>query len=291
MRDSERKMNNLIAVLQKSEQEKRPVELLELRNETGVMAKMLSEELRYNMYHGLPTMYYQPQYNKEGSCIGVEALLRWIHPTYGMIYPPLVIKLAEESGKLLELEEKIFHAVIRDSKQLLDILSPDAKISINVTGETIQLDEFSDFLEQMQKTYPEYCSHIMIEITEQAAIRLDEELTAKLTKIRKMGYGLAIDDFSMGNTSIKYLQTNIFNTIKLDGSISRSVLDNERSYGIVASITKLASDLDINVIAEFVENEKQRDILAEAECEWYQGELYGLALPLDKLEEHVSQKM
>lgn len=290
MRDSERKMNNLIAILQKSEQEKRPVELLELRNESGVMAKVLSEELRYNMHHGLPTMYYQPQYNKEGTCIGVEALLRWIHPTYGMIYPPLVIRLAEESGKLLELEEKIFHAVIRDAKQLSEILSPEAKISINVTGETIQLDEFSDFLEDMQEAYPEYCSRIMLEITEQAAIQLDDNLIAKLTKIREMGYRLAIDDFSMGNTSIKYLQTNIFNVIKLDGSISRSVLNNERSYGIVASITKLASDLDIDVIAEFVENEKQRDILDKAECKWYQGELYGLALPLDKLAENVSQK-
>lgn len=290
MRDSERKMNNLIAILQKSEQEKRPVELLELRNESGVMAKVLSEELRYNMHHGLPTMYYQPQYNKEGTCIGVEALLRWIHPTYGMIYPPLVIRLAEESGKLLELEEKIFHAVIRDAKQLSEILSPEAKISINVTGETIQLDEFSDFLEDMQEAYPEYCNRIMLEITEQAAIQLDDNLIAKLTKIREMGYRLAIDDFSMGNTSIKYLQTNIFNVIKLDGSISRSVLNNERSYGIVASITKLASDLDIDVIAEFVENEKQRDILDKAECKWYQGELYGLALPLDKLAENVSQK-
>lgn len=289
MQDSERKMNNLIAVLQKSEVEKKPVELLELRNESGVMAKVLSEELQYNLSHGLPTMYYQPQYDKAGNCIGVEALLRWIHPTYGMVYPPLVIRLAEESGKLLILEEKIFHAVIRDAKQLFEILTPDAKISINVTGETIQLDEFSDFLEQMQKTYPEYCSRFMLEITEQAAIQLDDKLIAKLMKIREMGYRLAIDDFSMGNTSIKYLQTNIFNVIKLDGSISKSVLDNERSYSIVESITKLASDFDIDVIAEFVENEKQRDILKQADCNWYQGELYGLAVPLDKLAERIAE--
>ena len=289
MRDSERKMNNLVAVLQKSEADKKPVELLELHNESGVMAKVLSEELQYNMSRGLPTMYYQPQYDKEGRCIGVEALLRWMHPTYGMIYPPLVIQLAEESGKLLVLEEKIFHAVIRDAKQLLEILEPDAKISINVTGETIQMNEFSDFLLHMHEIYPEYCNRIMLEITEQAAIKLDDKLIARLTKIRELGYGFAIDDFSMGHTSIKYLQTNIFNVIKLDGAISKSVIDNERSYGIVASITKLASDFDIAVIAEYVENEKQRDILEKADCNWYQGELYGLAVPLDKLAEQMDR--
>lgn len=289
MRDSERKIKNLVAVLQKSEQENKPVELLELQGESGIMAKMLSEELKHNMEQKLPTMYYQPQYDKEGNCIGVEALLRWIHPAYSLIYPPLVIKLAGETGKLLELEKKIFQSVIRDAEQLKEILPPNAKLSVNVTGETIQRDEFSGFLAGLKKEYPEECQHIMIEITEQEALQLDDSLIAKLMKIREMGFGLAIDDFSMGSTSIKYLQTNIFNVIKLDGSISRSVLHNKRSCSIVESVTKLANDMDIDVIAEFVENEEQRDILEKVDCNWYQGALYGLAVPLDRLEERISQ--
>lgn len=288
MRDSKRKMNRLVDILKQSESENRQVELLSLNGDAGLMAKMLSEELEHNMEQGLPTMYYQLQYNKEGKCIGVEALLRWIHPTYGLIYPPLVIKLAGEAGRLLELEKNVFKAVIRDAKQLLEVLPPDAKISLNVTGETIQLEAFSDFLAQMRNVYPEYCKRIMIEITEQAALTLDTEVVKKLMKIRALGYRLAIDDFSMGSTSIKYLQTNIFSLIKLDGSISRSVLDNERSCDIIASITRLASDMEIDVIAEYVENEKQREILEEIDCNWYQGQLYGLALPLDKLGERIS---
>lgn len=288
MRDSERKLNGLVDALKQSEAENKQVALLALPGDSGMMAKMLSEDLQYNMAHdGLPTMYYQPQYNKEGECIGVEALLRWIYPAYGLLYPPLVIKLAEEAGLLSELEKDVFKSVIRDMEGLLEILPKDAKISLNVTGETIQLDAFSEFLSQMQKKYPEYCRCIVLEITEQAALKLDSEVIERLTKIRDMGYQLAIDDFSMGSTSIKYLQANIFSVIKLDGAISRSVLHNERSCDIIASITKLAKDMDINVIAEYVENEKQREILEKIGCYWYQGYLYGAALPLDRLKEQL----
>lgn len=289
MRDSEQKMKRLVGILQQSEEDNQPIELLALQGDSGIMAKTLSEELKHNMEHGLPTMHYQPQHDKTGHCIGVEALLRWIHPTYGLIYPPLVIKLAGESGTLLELEKEVFRSVVRDADTLLEVLPEDAKISLNVTGETIQSAEFEEFLGQMNKEYPQYTKRIMIEITEQSALRLDSTLIERLMRIRELGYRLAIDDFSMGSTSIKYLQTNIFSVIKLDGSISRSVLQNDRSRDIIASITRLASDMEIDVIAEYVENEKQRGILEEIDCNWYQGYLYGLALPLDKLVEKMSQ--
>lgn len=288
MRDSERKMNQLVDILQQSEADNKKVELLALQGDSGIMAKTLSEELKHNMEHGLPTMYYQPQYDREENCIGVEALLRWVHPTHGLIYPPLVIKLAGESGRLLQLEKDVFRSVIKDAEKLVQILPEEAKISLNVTGETIQTEAFSEFLKQMQKEHPEYCKRIMLEITEQTAIKLDASLIEKFMRIREMGYMLAIDDFSMGSTSIKYLQTNVFNVIKLDGSISRNVIDNKRSRDIIASITKMAKDMDAEVIAEYVETEKQRAILEEVDCNWYQGYLYGLALPLDKLETRLA---
>lgn len=289
MHDSERKMKRLVDILVQSESENKQIELLALSGDCGIMAKTLSEELQHNMEQGLPMMYYQLQYSKEDKCIGAEALLRWIHPVYGLVYPPLVIKLAGEAGRLLELEKAVFKAVIKDGERLFEILPKDAKISVNVTGETIQLDAFSEFLEKMQKTYPEYCSQIVLEVTEQAALKLDEALIAKLMKLRELGYELAIDDFSMGSTSIKYLQTNIFSLIKLDGAISRSVVENTRSREIIASITRLAKEMEIDVIAEYVEDEKQRAILEEIDCNWYQGKLYGLALPLDELSERMKR--
>lgn len=285
--DSERKMTKLVNLLQRSELENRPIELLQMRDDSGATARLLADDMQYRLKKELPIMYYQPQYSTEGKCIGVEALLRWTHPTYGTVYPPLVIRLAEEAGILLEMEEKIFHSVLHDTSRLLAVLDKEAKISINITGETIQTEEFLDFLEQMSDAYPEYVGRIILEITEQATLQLDDTLIQKLTKIREMGYELAIDDFSMGNTSIKYLQTNIFSLIKLDGSISKSVVNNERSRGIVASITKLASDFGLNVLAEYVESEEQKEILAQADCRWYQGSLYHMAMTVDELEKKL----
>ena len=88
----------------------------------------------------------------------------------------------------------------------------------------------------------------------------------------------------MGSTSIKYLQTNVFNLIKLDGSMTRVILKNRRSKDIIASITKLSSDLGIDVLAEYVETEEQRQALEEVGCYLYQGYLYSPAVPMDKLQ-------
>ena len=85
----------------------------------------------------------------------------------------------------------------------------------------------------------------MIEVTEQAALEIDDKLIERLTRIKNMGYRLAIDDFTMGSTSVKYLQTNIFSLLKLDGQISKGVMDNDRNIEIIASITKLAHDFGI----------------------------------------------
>lgn len=284
IRNANTKMNTLVNILRKADAEKKPIELLELREESGSIARMLAEELQLRMKEQLPTMYYQPQYDAEGKCIGLEALLRWIHPAYGIIFPPLVIKLAEETGQLLKLEKLIFKSVFEDMERLLMMIEPDASISVNVTGTTIQEEEFITYLDELRKIYPEYIKHIVLEITEQAALQIDEVLIQKLTRIHDMGYGLAIDDFSMGHTSIKYLQVNLFSLIKLDGAISKSVLDNKRSYEIVSSITKLANELGIQVLAEFVETEEQRKLLENADCRWYQGALYSLAVSIDELE-------
>lgn len=235
-------------------------------------------------------LFYQPQHNANHRCIGAEALLRWRHDVYGMIYPPLVIKLAEEIGKLTELEESVFRAVIEDMDRLCAALGKDARISVNVTGETIQGEEFERFLTELHSEYPEQCSHLAVEITEQAALPIDDALIDRLSRIKDMGFELEIDDFSMGSTSIKYLQTNIFSTLKLDGGLSRGVLSNPRSRDIVASIIKLSHEFGISVLAEYVENEEQRKALEDVDCTMYQGYLYSPAIPLEELEERYKKE-
>lgn len=284
IRDANRKMDQLVDVLKRSEETREVVRVLSLRDVGGMVARHLAEDLQTQLIDRKPIMYYQPQYNHKGECIGAEALLRWNHSIYGMVYPPLVIQVAEESGKLIALEKNIFVTIMESMPELIKILGDETKISVNVTGTTIQSEEFEKFLVQLSKDYPRYSSRVVIEITEQAALSIQEELIDRLTRIAKRGYGFAIDDFSMGSTSIKYLQTNVFNLIKLDGSMTRVILKNRRSKDIIASITKLSSDLGIDVLAEYVETEEQRQALEEVGCYLYQGWLYSPAVSMEKLQ-------
>lgn len=287
MRDAESKIKNLVDILKSHEENNNPVDLLSLNNTSSIMAKSLSEELRYNIKKSLPIMYYQPQYDNHGNCVGVEALIRWFHPIYSLIYPPLVIKLADESGLLLDLEKNVIQAVLRDSEKLFKALPRDAKISLNITGKTIQDDKFINYLIDFQQKESEFCKRLTIEITEQATLKIDDKLIKKLNQLNEIGYQFAIDDFSMGNTSIKYLQTNIFSFIKLDGTICQSILDNERSCDIVSSLSQMASRMNIDIIAEFVEKKEQQKLLESMGCYKYQGYLFSPAVPVEKLERQL----
>lgn len=272
-------------ILKECEESREPVEFLTLPGDAGRIARTLSVELGDYIDSDDFTLYYQPQFNDAHKLIGAEALLRWRHEQYGPVYPPLVIELAEEIGRLTELEEKIFHTVFKSLDELLKYKEDENfHISINVTGITIQTDEFEEFLNNLHIIYPGKCKHILIEITEQATLRVDETFIARLQRIKSLGFTFGIDDFSMGNTSIKYLQSNIFDIVKLDGGISRDIF-NERSKEIIASISRLTEGLNIETIAEYVETEEQRKALEDVGCYIYQGYLYSPAIPLSKFTE------
>lgn len=288
-RDAKKRMDKLVQVLRQSEASDEPVELLSLKSSAGEVAKGIVEDMQHRLSKELPRVYYQPQFDHLGNCIGAEALLRWEHSTYGMLFPPLVVKLATEAGVLRQLEEGVFRAVIKDMEHMKGILGDNTKISVNVTGINIQTEEFERFLKELKNDYPEHSKSICIEITEQTALRFDESLTERLTRIHDMGYTLAIDDFSMGSTSIKYLQTSVFDLVKLDGAISRDVITNSRSREIIASITGLTKNFGIRVLAEYVENEKQRKALEEIDCCLYQGYLYSPAVPVEDFERSVKR--
>jgi EAL domain-containing protein (putative c-di-GMP-specific phosphodiesterase class I) len=158
----------------------------------------------------------------------------------------------------------------------------DKLVSIIVDGlanGTVQMDEYEDFLRKMAERYPEHTSNIMIEITEQASLQIDEAFVARLTRVKEMGYRLAIDDFGMGNTSVKYLRSNVFDMIKLDGSLIQDIESNERSQGIVRNMVNMAQEFRIDILAEFVETREQQELL---DCHLYQGYLYSPAVPLEK---------
>ena len=262
------------------EQELQNKRVTDVDSAFSYVAKTLCADLRDGLSRSL-TLYYQPQYDYEGKCIGVEALLRWKHPVYGILYPPLVVKLVTESNLLAKFEESVLEKALSDRPAILSRFGEDVKLSVNVTGTTISTPRFVAFCRKLNEKDPFAGKNICIEVTEQTALDLGKETRSYLNELREMGLHLAIDDFSMGQTSLHYLKDSIFDVIKIDGSLVRGLLTNQNCREIISSITGLSESLSLPVIAEFVETSEQREILHEIGCNCYQGYLYSPAIPLE----------
>ncbi|MBO7519942.1 MAG: PTS sugar transporter subunit IIC/EAL domain-containing protein, partial [Clostridia bacterium] len=252
--------------------------LTDLGGEKGEFAKGLSAEIIHSIKSGHITLAYQPQYNYAGECIGVEALLRWKHPVHGVIYPPLIIKLAEDGGVLPELEELIVRKALSDRERIYKKFGDGVKISFNVTGTTVVTERFLSLMRQLNAESPFKGKNLCVEITEQATLAFDDKTRAIFGELHDMGLLLAIDDFSMGQTSLNYLKDNMFDIIKLDGSLVKGLSTHENCREIVSSIVKLSDSLNLTVLAEFVETDWDRETLHEIGCDSYQGYLYSPAV-------------
>lgn len=250
------------------------IRLSELGGEHGRVAKTLALELKRAIATGDYKLFYQPQYNYQGKCIGVEALLRWRHSEYGYIYPPLAISLARETNLLENLEKDILRKALDERDLIQARFGNDITISVNVSGDTISNQSYWKFLEKSCTDSNITPGLLCIEVTEQEALTFDRSLSEHINDMKKLGITFAIDDFSAGQTSIHYLQEELFDKIKLDGALVRGIIDNPRCGEIISSIVKMADSLNISILAEFVESEEAKEKLHAIGCDNYQGYLY-----------------
>ena len=286
-------MESLVKILKHSEETTEPVVLTECEGNEGRLAKSLANELNENIGYGfsdVPSlerntllMKYQPQFDNNGKCIGAESLLRWNHTKYGIVYPPLVVHLAKESNTLYELETAIFRKSVQDSVILREIFGEDFKLSINITVSSLNDARLLPFLKDLTTQYPFKRGSLCIEITEETALETSKETSELINKIKDLGFTFALDDFSMGHTSLQYLQYNKFDMVKLDGNLIRSILENERTKEIINSIVYLSHSLGFKVIAEFVETSEQQQALESIGVNLYQGYLYSPAIDKNNL--------
>ncbi|MBO4217061.1 MAG: PTS sugar transporter subunit IIC/EAL domain-containing protein, partial [Clostridia bacterium] len=282
--EAKNSLSSFLEFFKSTKQELSSVKLTELTDANGDFAKNLCADLIHDIERNHIAIAYQPQYSYDGKCIGVEALLRWEHHLYGSIYPPLVIKLAYEAGILPTLEESVVKMVLDDIPNVKNRFGEDVKISFNITSVTIVTQRFLQFCRQINAKDPFKGKNLCIEITEQATLDFDESTHEAFSELHNMGLALAIDDFSMGQTSLNYLKDNMFDVIKLDGSLVKGLFTHQNCREIISSIVKLSSTLSLLVLAEFVETEKEREVLHEIGCDHYQGYLYSPAVFLSEQE-------
>ncbi|MCM1322521.1 MAG: EAL domain-containing protein [Bacteroides sp.] len=273
--------NNLVDILKESEAHVTPITLTELKSPAGMLAKSLVNDLRGSIADGSIRLKYQPQYDNTGKCIGAEALLRWMHPRYGVIYPPLAVKLALEGGLLWEFEQFVTESGAAAAAKLCRVFGDHFKLSINITVATFYNPQLIPHITHLLETYGLKKGNLCIEITEEMSLGEGEETNAIFKQLREIGCTLALDDFSMGHTSLQYLQNNQFDLVKIDGSLVKAMMNNSRSRDIIASIVYLSNSLHFDVVAEYVETAEEKEMLEKIGCNIYQGFLFGSADFLD----------
>lgn len=280
-KNAEEQIHNVIRMIQEKEDLNEGYDLLSKPDQTGQICRMLQQDLKNAIRNRELYLLLQPQVDDKGKCIGGEALLRWKHPFYGMIYPPLILYLAKEGNLLEELEKLIIDQTVSAIADINRKCGSDFKISMNLTAKSLLWD-VEKYIDKAMKEKNVPASQLWLEITEQDVLTKSSTVIEKLNYLKSQGHVMMIDDFGMGHTSILYLQSSSFEVIKLDGSLVKNILNNTTDQQIVSSIVTLADKLGIQIIAEYVENEEQRDRLLELGCKFYQGYLYEKPVPLDE---------
>jgi diguanylate cyclase (GGDEF)-like protein len=245
---------------------------------TGRLA--IENEMRHALEKKEFEVFYQPQVAVESQRIrGMEALIRWNHPTRGLVSPNDFIPIAEESGLITPISEWVLAAACRQAKLWRDADLPPITMAINLSARQIEHPQFVDkFLHCLHK-YMSDGKGIEIEITETTLMRDMDGAIGKLRKLADMGVEISIDDFGTGYSSLSYLKKLPINTIKIDRSFIHD-LTGHTSNGstIVAGIAAMAKGLKLKVVAEGVETQEQLDYLQSLGCDTYQGFFFSRAV-------------
>lgn len=252
-------------------------------------AKTLSMDLTNAMKRGQLQLFYQPQISSQGELHGMEALLRWNHPVTGYIAPPVLIRLAHESGILNELGYSLLDRACLDAQVIQNSVSNNICLSINISPKQLQNPGFFDKTLEIVRQYPLERIHIVLEITERAAMELSAELKKKMEYMKEQGLEFSLDDFGMGHNSLVQLQEGCFNEVKIDGNLVSQLPNNKSTREIISGIVQMSQNLNCRTIAEFVETEEQRDMLLSLGCVIYQGYYYSKALPPEEFLEYISR--
>jgi EAL domain-containing protein (putative c-di-GMP-specific phosphodiesterase class I) len=225
-------------------------------------------------------MAYQPQVNKRGVMMGVEALVRWTHPVRGVVPPAFFVRVAEECGLIAELGLFTLRRAFEDSRRW-----PDLKVAINVSANQLRMKEFLPRLSELVAELRVEPKRFELEITEGILLGDDPLTHESLRRLRQMGFSLALDDFGTGYSSLSYLQRYPINKIKIDRSFITNLGVDAEADAVVGAIVKLARALNLSVIAEGVETKDQRARLAAAGCSEIQGYLFSKPVTAGRIDQ------
>ncbi|KFG94356.1 diguanylate cyclase [Burkholderia paludis] len=229
-------------------------------------------------------LFYQPQYDlASGRIVGVEALLRWLHPRKGLVPPGDFIGLAERSALIVPIGRWVLHEACRQARRWLDEGFEFGRVSVNVSARQCFTDHFlSDLTSILSETaLPAEC--LQLELLESMAMNTREEIGILLRELATRGISLAIDDFGTGYSSLVYLKDLPVDTLKIDRSFLTDCGSGSPDDAIVRAIVAMGRALGLDVVMEGVETEQQLAFLQEIGCHQVQGFLFARPQPAEQL--------
>ncbi len=245
----------------------------------------LEADLREALAQGQFALHYQPQFTPEGCIVGAEVLLRWQHPERGMVSPAQFIAVAEESDLILHIGQW----VLRTACQQLALWqqhprSSHLQLSVNVSARQFRQPEFvRQVTDILQETGVR--SHLLtLELTESLVLDNVDDAIEKMHQLRTKGVRFSVDDFGTGYSSLAYLTRLPLHQLKIDQSFVRNLGARATDDVIVQTIIGMGRNLELEVIAEGVETQEQKDFLMRHGCDLYQGYLLGRPMPVAALD-------
>lgn len=250
----------------------------------------LESSLRLALELNEIALHYQLQVDQAGRAIGVEALLRWTNPQLGVVPPVQFIPVAEESGLILPIGLWVLETACKQLADWQD--SPQLNhLSIAVNVSAIQFREagFVSIVRDVLQTSGIRPEKLKLELTESLVIDNIDDSILKMKELKELGVRFSMDDFGTGYSSLSYLSRLPFDQLKIDQSFVRNITTNQHNAAIVQTIISMAQSLGMEVIAEGVETQAQREFLELRGCPAYQGYLYAKPVPIAELEKLIMQ--
>lgn len=244
---------------------------------------LMENDLRRALERRELEVFYQPQARLDsGKIIGMEALVRWRHPTRGMVPPIEFIPLAEETGLIIPLGEFVLRTACSQTQAWIAAGLPEMKVAVNLSVRQLLQPDFAATVEQVLQDTKLAPRLLELEITESTLMENAEDTLKALHRVRSLGIRLSIDDFGTGYSSLAYLKRFPIDIIKIDRSFVRDVCKDADDDAIVTGIIALAHSLRLEVVAEGVETEPQLRFLREKSCDMMQGYYLSEAIPGDQ---------
>ena len=243
--------------------------------------RVMEQDLRKALPAGEFELHYQPVVNLASNEIsGFEALIRWNHPTKGMISPAAFIPLAEEIGFIVPMGEWVIRQACATAAQWPDHLH----IAVNISAVQFRSPGLMQVITDALAASGLDPARLEIEITETVLLHNKEATLAVLHQLRELGIRIAMDDFGTGYSSLTYLQSFPFDKIKIDRSFVKDITENSGSLNIVRAVAALANGMGMTATAEGVETKEQLDSIASEGCTEMQGFLFSKPLPAREIE-------